>query len=86
MEATHNGSHTASVVYIPAAPSTKLNLAYIRQYWKDLVAGVPPEDYKYLDGTGSVLILSQQNERVMKGALSLDDLSVEGRKGLGEGR
>ncbi len=84
VETTHNGAGPASVCYIPATPSTPENLAYIRQHWKDLVAGVPPEDYKYLDGTGSELVLSQQNERKMKGAMSLDDISVEGRRALGE--
>ncbi|KAH6719744.1 duf1479 domain-containing protein [Leptodontidium sp. MPI-SDFR-AT-0119] len=84
VETTHNGSEPASVCYIPAVPSTPGNVAYIRQHWEDLVAGNPPEDYKYLDGTGSDLVLSQQNERKMKGALSLDKLSAEGRRGLGE--
>ncbi|KAH7418461.1 duf1479 domain-containing protein [Cadophora sp. MPI-SDFR-AT-0126] len=84
VETTHNGKEPASVCYIPAAPSTPGNVAYIRQHWKDLAAGVPPEDYKFLDGTGSELVPSQQNERKMKGALSLDEISAEGRKGLGE--
>jgi hypothetical protein len=85
VETTHNGSGPASVCYIPSAPSTPLNLAYIRKHWKDIVAGIPPDDYKYLDGTGSELVLNEQNERKMKGALSLDGISVEGRRGLGEG-
>ncbi|PVH72108.1 duf1479 domain-containing protein [Cadophora sp. DSE1049] len=84
VETSHNGKEPASVCYIPAVPSTPGNVTYIHQHWKDLVAGVPPEDYKYLDGTGSELVLSQQNERKMKGALSLDEISAEGRKGLGE--
>lgn len=84
VETTHNGSGPASVCYIPAAPSTPANIVYIRQHWKDLVAGVPPEDYKYLDGAGSELVLSQQNERKMKGAMALDDISLEGRRALGE--
>ncbi|CZR57752.1 uncharacterized protein PAC_07641 [Phialocephala subalpina] len=84
VETTHNGPGPASVCYIPAAPSTPGNVTYIKQHWKDLVAGVPPEDYKYLDGAGSELVLSQQNERKMKGALSLDDISVEGRRALGD--
>lgn len=86
VETTHNGTAPASVCYIPAAPSTEKNLEYIRQYWKDLVNGVPPEDYKYLDGTGSELVLSQQNERLMKRAMDLSEISVEGRRALGEGR
>lgn len=85
VETTHNGSIPASVVYIPSAPSTPSNLAYIRKHWEDIVAGIPPDDYKYLDGTGSELVLSKQNERLMKGALSLDAISAEGRRGLGEG-
>lgn len=85
VEPTHNGSLPASVCYIPSAPSTPSNLNYIRKHWKDLVAGIPPDDYKYLDGTGSELVLSKQNERKMKGALPLDALSAEGRRGLGEG-
>lgn len=85
VETTHNGSLPASVCYIPACPSTPMNQAYIRQHWKGLVAGVPPEDYKYLDGAGSELILSTLNERKLKGALSLDSISLEGRRGLGEG-
>jgi hypothetical protein len=47
---------------------------------------VPLEDYKYLDGTGSELVLSKQNERTMKGALLVEDLSTKGRRGLSEGR
>jgi hypothetical protein len=86
VETTHNGTNPASVVYIPAAPSTPNNVTYIRQHWKDLVAGVPPEDYKYLDGTGSKLVFSKQNERNLKGAMPLDLLSAEGRRALGEGR
>ena len=85
VETGHTGSGPASVCYIPAAPSTPSNLKYIRKHWKDLVAGVPPDDYKYLDGTGSGLILSEQNERKMKGALQLNEISAEGRKALGEG-
>ena len=73
------------MVYIPAAPSTHGNKAYIRQYWKDLNSGTPPDDYKYLDGTGDKLVLSEQNERKMIGALSIDTLSAEGRRALGEG-
>ncbi len=83
VETTHNGAGPASVCYIPAAPSTPVNLRYIKQHWKDLIAGLPPEDYKYLDGTGSELVLSEQNERKMKGALSLDSISAEGRRALG---
>jgi hypothetical protein len=85
VETTHDGSVPASVCYIPAAPSTPANMAYIRQHWKDLVDGIPPEDYKYLDGAGSELALSTVNERTMKGAMSLDSISAEGRRGLGEG-
>ncbi|RDW82988.1 hypothetical protein BP5796_04479 [Coleophoma crateriformis] len=85
VETTHTGTIPASVCYIPSSPSTTSNLAYIRQHWKDLVAGIPPDDYKYLDGTGSELVLSKQNERELKGALSLDLISAEGRRGLGEG-
>lgn len=85
VETTHNGTGPASVVYIPAAPSTPANKSYIRQHWKDLLAGIPADDYKYLDGKGSELVLSTQNERKMKGALPLDALSAEGRKALGEG-
>jgi hypothetical protein len=84
VETQHNGNTPASVVYIPAAPSTPKNVEYITQYWKDLVAGVPPEDYKFLDGVGSELVLSQVNERNMKGVLDLDEISAEGRRGLGE--
>lgn len=86
VEPKHNGRVPASVVYIPTAPSTPKNVVYISQHWKDLVAGQPPEDYKYLDGSGSELILSTLNERKLKGALSLDGLNPEGRRGLGEGR
>lgn len=85
VETTHNGSGPASVCYIPAAPSIPSNVDYIRQHWKDLVVGTPPTDYKYLDGTGSKLVLSQQNERKMKGALPLESISTEGRRALGEG-
>lgn len=85
VETTHNGTVPASVCYIPAAPSTLSNLVYMRQYWKDFVAGVPPDDYKFLDGTGSELVLSQQNERNMNGALPLETISDEGRRALGEG-
>ena len=85
VETTHNGPFPASVCYIPAAPSTPSNLAYIRQHWKDLVAGVPPDDYKYLDGTGPEPILSEQNERKMRGALLLETISAEGRRALGQG-
>jgi hypothetical protein len=85
VETRHNGSGPASVCYIPAAPSTPSNLKYIRKHWKDLVAGVPPDDYKYLDGTGSDLILNELNERHMKGALQLNEISAEGRRALGEG-
>lgn len=82
IETTHNGIGPASVCYISSAPST---LIYIRQHWKDLVAGILPDDYKYLDETGSEPVLSKQNERQMKGALHLEELSEEGRRVLGEG-
>lgn len=85
VETTHNGRRPASVVYIPAAPSTPDNKEYIRRHWKDLVAGIPPDDYKYLDGMGDKLVLSTQNEREMVGALPLETLSAEGRRALGEG-
>jgi hypothetical protein len=85
VETTHNGPTPASVVYIPAAPSTPSNKAYIRQYWKDLLSGIPPDDYKYLDGSGKDLVLSTQDERKMKGALSIETLSFEGRRALGQG-
>ncbi|RDW74213.1 hypothetical protein BP5796_07655 [Coleophoma crateriformis] len=85
VEPTHNGRLPASVCYIPSSPSTPSNLSYIRKHWKDLVAGNPPDDYKYLDGTGSELVLSKQNERKMKGAFPLDALRAERRRGLGEG-
>ena len=84
VETRHNGSCPASVCYIPSAPSTTSNLKYIQKYWKDLVNGVPPDDYKYLDGTGSDLVISEQNERQMKGALQLNAISAEGRRALGE--
>lgn len=86
VETHHNGRYPASVVYIPAVPSTESNKAYIRQHWKDLLAGIPPDDYKYLDGTGKDLVLSKQNERKMIGALPIETLSAEGRRALGEAR
>lgn len=86
VETTHNGRVPASVCYIASAPSTPPNLAYIRKYWKDLVAGIPPDDYKFLDGTGTEKVLSKQNERLMRGALPLEAISAEGRRGLGEGK
>jgi hypothetical protein len=85
VETQHNGLGPASVVYIPSAPSTPRNKEYIRGYWADLLAGNPPEDYKYLDGTGDKLVLSQQNERKMVGALDIGTISAEGRRALGEG-
>lgn len=85
VETTHNGTHPASVVYIPAAPSTPGNKAYIRQYWKDLLSGTPPDDYKYLDGEHDKLVASTINERKMVGALPIESISVEGRRALGEG-
>ncbi|EXJ80599.1 hypothetical protein A1O3_06882 [Capronia epimyces CBS 606.96] len=85
VETTHNGTRPAAVVYIPAAPSTPDNKEYIRRHWRDLLAGNPPDDYKYLDGTGTELVLSKQNERNMIGALPIDTISAEGRRALGEG-
>ncbi|KAF2715557.1 DUF1479-domain-containing protein [Pleomassaria siparia CBS 279.74] len=85
VEPQHTGKTPASVVYIPAAPSTPRNKAYMTQYWKDLVAGIPPDDYKLLDGVNGDSIANTQNERDMVGALSLDRISVEGRRALGEG-
>ncbi|KIW64182.1 hypothetical protein PV04_09135 [Phialophora macrospora] len=85
VETTHNGTRPASVVYIPAAPSTPDNKAYIRGHWKDLLAGNPPGDYKYLDGFEDKLVLSTQNERKMVGALAIESIGVEGRRALGEG-
>lgn len=85
VETQHNGTTPASVVYIASAPSTPRNKIYIRQYWKDLLSGTPPEDYKLLDGTGAEAILSTQNERKMVGALPIESISAEGRRALGEG-
>lgn len=85
VETTHNGTEPASVVYIPAAPSTPRNKAYIRQYWKDLLSGTPPEDYKYLDGENEKMVPSTVNEREMVGALPIQSISAEGRRALGEG-
>jgi hypothetical protein len=85
VETQHNGVHPASVVYIPSAPSTPANKKYIRQYWKDLLAGIAPDDYKYLDGAGAELIPNTTNEREMDGALPLESISTEGRYALGEG-
>jgi hypothetical protein len=48
--AAHGGKVPASFVYIPSAPSTPSNKAYIRQYWKELNAEIPPNDYKMQDG------------------------------------
>lgn len=80
----HNGTGPASVVYIPATPSTPGNKAYIRQHWKDLIAGIPPDDYKFLDGLADAMTPNTQNERMMKGAMPIESISVEGRRGLGE--
>ena len=85
VETQHNGTGPASVVYVPSAPSTQGNKAYIRQYWKDLVAGVAPDDYKFLDGMADEMVPNRQNERLMVGALPLESLSAEGRRALGEG-
>ncbi|KAK5112065.1 hypothetical protein LTR85_011646 [Meristemomyces frigidus] len=67
------------------AVETTHNGTFLQAHWEDLVAGIPPDDYKYLDGTGSKLVLNGQNERKLKGALPLDTVSAEGRRGLGEG-
>jgi hypothetical protein len=72
-------------VYIPSAPSTPKNKAYIRKHWKDITSGIPPDDYKIYDGQGDGLELNTQNEREMVGALPFDSISVEGRRALGEG-
>lgn len=82
---THTGTEPASVVYIPSAPSTPANKDYIRRYWRELQAGIPPEDYKMQDGVAGEQVPMIQNERLMKGALDLDSISAEGRRGLGEG-
>lgn len=82
---THTGTEPASVVYIPSAPSTPANKDYIRRYWRDLQAGIPPEDYKMQDGVAGEQVPMTQNERLMRGALDLDLISAEGRRGLGEG-
>lgn len=59
------------------------SVTLIWQHWKDLVAGVSPEDYK--SGWNGSLALNKQNERTMKGVLLVESLSAEGRSELGEG-
>lgn len=43
----HLGDEVASVVYIPAAPNTRINRDYARRQYKLMAAGLPPEDFAY---------------------------------------
>jgi hypothetical protein len=75
VDVAHEGKVLASVVYIPSAPSTPANKAYIRQYWKGLSAGIPPDNYKMQDSVGGKEVPMTQNERQMKGALPIESIS-----------
>ncbi|RMY98202.1 hypothetical protein D0862_07698 [Hortaea werneckii] len=70
----HLGSQNASVVYIPACPSTPANSAYVRQQLDNILAGRPPPDF-----------LGRLDETTLKGYKSHKDLGLcsEARKAYG---
>lgn len=43
----HVGNEVSSVVYIPAAPNTRINRDYSRRQYELMSAGLPPEDFAY---------------------------------------
>jgi len=45
VESRHGGPSDSSVMYIPAAPSTPQNLAYIQQQRQSFLDGTPPLDF-----------------------------------------
>ncbi|KAI7280375.1 DUF1479-domain-containing protein [Hortaea werneckii] len=70
----HLGSQNASVVYIPACPSTPANSAYVRQQLRNILAGRPPPDS-----------LGRLDETTLKGYKSHQEsgLGAEARKAYG---
>ncbi|TDZ38077.1 Uncharacterized protein C8035_v007729 [Colletotrichum spinosum] len=70
----HQGSESASVVYIAACPSTPNNKAYVKRQLEETRAGRPPPDY----AEGNSL-----DERTLKGYEGLGSLSDEAKRAFG---
>lgn len=74
VDAEHNGTENASVLYIAACPTTTVNKAYIKKQLHAALAGQTPPDY----ADESDLI-----ESTLKGYTGYAGLSEEAKQALG---
>ncbi|KAK6542953.1 hypothetical protein TWF694_006889 [Orbilia ellipsospora] len=72
VDTEHEGVNNSSVVFIPAAPSTARNKAYVKRQLADVLAGRQPSDFQ-----GTV------NEKLLKGYKGHEGFSEEARKAFG---
>ncbi|KAH8897533.1 DUF1479-domain-containing protein [Thozetella sp. PMI_491] len=76
VDSVHTGKGDSSVLYIPASPTTELNLDYAKQQREQFLCGVPPADFPGVAGESSHV-----------GRGTLEDLktmaSVEGLRAMG---
>ncbi|KAJ8123533.1 hypothetical protein O1611_g9566 [Lasiodiplodia mahajangana] len=75
VDPAHNGAEDASVVYVPACPTTNTNKDYVRRQLQNALGGLPPPDR----------IGVELDERTLKGYRGFDGVSDEGRAALGFG-
>ncbi|KAI0151809.1 hypothetical protein GGR57DRAFT_503737 [Xylariaceae sp. FL1272] len=75
VDPVHNGDEDASVVYVPACPTTNMNKDYVKRQLQNALSGLPPPDR-----TGVEL-----DERTLKGYMGFDGVSDEGKAALGFG-
>jgi hypothetical protein len=45
VDSVHAGTSDSSVMYIPACPTTKMNVEYARQQREHFLQGIPPTDF-----------------------------------------
>ncbi|KAI1880368.1 hypothetical protein JX265_001989 [Neoarthrinium moseri] len=69
----HNGTIDASVVYVPACPTTNINKGYVKRQLENALNGLPPPDR----------IGVELDERKLNGYKGFDDVSEEGKAALG---
>ncbi len=69
----HRGPHDASVAYIAACPTTRINKQYVKEQLQAALAGKPPPDSVSLE----------LNETTLKGYKGFDGLSEQGKTALG---
>lgn len=73
VDPVHNGEGDASVVYVPACPTTPINKAYVKEQLEAALAGRAPPDSTEV----------KCDETKLKGYKGFDGVSEDGKAVLG---